>query len=122
VRLKLYVFERIQFESRDLGSLASEDTVLFLDARNIFRQIDRAHREFTPEQVEFLVNIVRLYRGKELEFDRGSEKLLKEHFGASSESPKNSGRRVTPPSEVFAYHDVPGLCRAAKRTEIEAQG
>jgi type I restriction enzyme M protein len=36
------------------------DTVLCIDARDIYRQVDRAHREFTPEQVEFLSNIVRL--------------------------------------------------------------
>jgi len=80
------------------------DKVLFLDARHIFRQIDRAHREFTPEQVEFLANIVRLYRGKEPEFVRGSEKLLKENF------PK------------LKYADVAGLCRVATRKEIDAQG
>ncbi len=39
--------------------------MLFIDARQIFRQIDRAHRDFTPEQIEFLANIVRLYRGEE---------------------------------------------------------
>ena len=42
------------------------DTVLFLDARHIYRQVDRAHREFTPEQIEFLATIVRLYRGEGL--------------------------------------------------------
>lgn len=83
---------------------ALRDKVLFLDARHIYRQIDRAHREFTPEQVEFLANIVRLYRGKEPEFMRGSEKLLKEKF------PK------------LKYADVAGLCKAATRKEIEAQG
>ena len=83
---------------------ALRDKVLFLDARHIYRQIDRAHREFTPEQVEFLANIVRLYRGKEPEFVHGSEKLLKEEF------PK------------LKYADVPGLCKAATRKGIEAQG
>src|ERR1700737_1645473 len=29
-----------------------KDKVLFIDARDIFRQIDRAHREFTPEHIE----------------------------------------------------------------------
>ena len=43
---------------------ARKDKVLFIDARHIFRQIDRAHREFTPEQIEFIANIVRLYRGE----------------------------------------------------------
>ena len=46
------------------------DQVLFIDARHIFRQIDRAHRDFLPEQIEFLANIVRLYRGEEPEIRR----------------------------------------------------
>jgi type I restriction enzyme M protein len=36
--------------------------ILFIDARNIFRQVDRAHREFTPEQIGQLAGIVRSYR------------------------------------------------------------
>jgi type I restriction enzyme M protein len=50
----------------DNGKRDSErkDRVLFLDARHIYKQIDRAQREFTPEQIEFLANIVRLYRGE----------------------------------------------------------
>ncbi len=44
-----------------------KDKVLFLDARHIFHQVDRAHRDFMPDQIEFLANIVRLYRGEEPE-------------------------------------------------------
>src|SRR5207253_3447114 len=53
----------------DKGKRESErrDKVLFIDARHIFRQLDRAHRDFTPEQIEFLANIVRLYRGEAVE-------------------------------------------------------
>lgn len=80
------------------------DNVLFIDARHIFRQIDRAHRDFTPEQIEFLANIVRLYRGEEPELVQGSEELLAE---------KGLNR---------VYVDVPGLCRRTTRAEIEAQG
>ncbi|NBU63159.1 MAG: SAM-dependent DNA methyltransferase, partial [Chloroflexia bacterium] len=40
------------------------DTVLFIDARHIYRQIDRAHRDWTPAQIGFIANIVRLYRGE----------------------------------------------------------
>jgi len=47
--------------------------VLFIDARHIYRQIDRAHREWTPAQIGFLANIVRLYRGEELDFTRGGD-------------------------------------------------
>ena len=36
--------------------------ILFVDARNTFRQIDRAHREFTQEQIEQIAGIVRSYR------------------------------------------------------------
>ena len=78
--------------------------MLFLDARHIFRQIDRAHRDFLPEQIEFLANIVRLYRGEEVETVDGSEALLKERFPDGT------------------YVDVPGLCKVATRAEIEAQG
>ncbi len=41
-----------------------KDKILFLDARNVYNQIDRAHREFTTEQQQNLTTIVRLYRGE----------------------------------------------------------
>src|SRR5712671_455120 len=84
------------------------DTVLFLDARNIYRQVDRAHREWTPAQIGFLANLVRLHRGEELDLTFGgdeAEARLKDVFG-----------------EKLKYADVPGLCRAAKFKEIETQG
>jgi type I restriction enzyme M protein len=49
------------------------DTVLFIDARHIYRQIDRAHRDWTDAQIGFLANVVRLYRGKEPELILGGE-------------------------------------------------
>lgn len=82
-----------------------EDKVLFLDARHVFRQLDRAHRDFTPAQIEFLANIVRFYRGEDLEFEHGSEAKWAEVFG-----------------DATGYIDVSGLCKAATRAEIEAQG
>src|SRR5438270_1210208 len=48
------------------------DEVLFIDARRTLRQIDRAHREFTPSQIEFLANMVRLWRGTKTFLDRSS--------------------------------------------------
>jgi type I restriction enzyme M protein len=92
---------------RGLGeghSVRTRDTVLFLDARHIYNQIDRAHREFTPQQIEFLANVVRLYRGEKAENQHESSKLMGDKF------PK--GR----------YEDVPGLCKVATIKEIEAQG
>src|ERR1019366_6930708 len=64
----------------DRGKAKSKlkDKVLFIDARHVFTQIDRAHREFTPQQIEFLSNIVRLYRGEKAQTDTGSGDLMKE--------------------------------------------
>jgi type I restriction enzyme M protein len=39
------------------------DKILFIDARNIFTQIDRAHREFSAEQIQNIAIISRLERG-----------------------------------------------------------
>jgi len=81
-----------------------KDQVLFLDARPLFKQVTRAIREFAPEQLEFLANVVRLYRGEPPEFDEGSNALLAAHFVGQT------------------YSDVAGLCKAATLNEIEAQG
>ena len=42
------------------------DTVLFIDARGLYNQIDRAHREWTAEQIGLIAALVRLYRGEDL--------------------------------------------------------
>lgn len=91
------------FDKAKLGS-PRQDKVLFLDARHIFHQLDRAHRDFSPEQIEFLANVVRLYRGEQVETTDGSQPLLDGSFP--------EGR----------YVDVAGLCRVATHAEIEAQG
>jgi len=41
-----------------------KDKILFLDARNTYYQIDRAHREWKEEHIQNLSAIVRLYRGE----------------------------------------------------------
>jgi type I restriction enzyme M protein len=45
-----------------------DDKILFIDARNIFTQIDRAHREFTEEQVHDIAIISGLHRSEKKEF------------------------------------------------------
>jgi len=64
------------------------DRVLFIDARHIYREIDRAHRDWTPAQVGFLGNIVRLYRGEDLDFTMGgkeAETKIKDIFWQQAE-------------------------------------
>ena len=80
------------------------DKVLFIDARHIYQQVSRAHREFTPQQIEFLSNIARLHRGEPPENQHDSADLMETKF----------------PDGV--YVDVPGLCKVATVAEIEAQG
>ncbi|MCK4816494.1 N-6 DNA methylase, partial [bacterium] len=80
-----------------------KEKVLFIDARKIYRQIDRAHRDFRPEQLEFLSNIVRLYRGEDVETHLGSLALLDEYF------------------QEGKYKDIKGLCKVTTLDEIEAK-
>ena len=46
----------------------ADDRLLFIDARNIFTQIDRAHREFSAAQVSNIAIISRLRRGQRAAF------------------------------------------------------
>jgi type I restriction enzyme M protein len=84
------------------------DKVLFLDLRHLYRQVDRAHRDWTVGQIGFLANVVRLYRGEDVDLTYGGDEAdekLREVFG---KKPK--------------YADVLGLCKVASVAEIEAQG
>ncbi|MGE5281680.1 MAG: type I restriction-modification system subunit M [Chloroflexota bacterium] len=92
------------FLDRGKKGTPREKKVLFLDAREVYNQVDRAHREFTDEQLEFLAGVVRLYRGEEPELAEGENALLSERFPDG------------------AYADVKGLCKVATIEEIEAQG
>lgn len=52
------------FMDKDKINTKRKDKILFIDARNIFRQVDRAHREFSPEDIEKIADIVKRYRGE----------------------------------------------------------
>jgi type I restriction enzyme M protein len=72
------------FLDRGKAKTARADTVLFIDARNIYRQVDRAHRDWSQAQIGFIANLVRLYRGEPLDMTVGGEETaakLKEVFG-----------------------------------------
>lgn len=89
----------------DKGKHASPraDEVLFIDARQIFRQVTRAHRDYQPDQIELLANIVRIWRGQKMEVEEGSAERMRELF------------------EDERFKDIPGLCKAVSRAEIAAQ-
>ncbi|MBS2032896.1 MAG: SAM-dependent DNA methyltransferase [Deltaproteobacteria bacterium] len=96
------------FLDRGKGNTKRSDQVLFVDARHVYRQVDRAHRDWTEGQLGFLANIVRLYRDENLDITYGGEAArdkLAEVFGKKAK-----------------YVDVPGLCKVASLKDIEAQG
>lgn len=48
----------------DKSNVGTEHKILFVDARNIFRQVTRALREFTEEHIQNIAIIFRLFRGE----------------------------------------------------------
>ena len=96
------------FLDRDKKKTPRADKVLFIDARHVYRQIDRSHRDWTPEQIAFLANVVRLFRGEDPDFTLGGD-------AAKAKLVDVFGKKL-------AYKDVLGLCKVATTKEIEAQG
>ena len=128
-------------------SKAKKEKALFIDARKIYAQIDRAHREFIPAQIEYISAIVRMYRGGKLEKDflsyvEGEVKSLNERLAEVNEEErltKAEQEEITLINRVLkilerlkggwqlnfpdgVYQDVKGLCKVATLKEIEAQG
>jgi len=96
------------FLDRGKRKTPREEKILFIDARHIYRQIDRAHRDWTEAQIGFLANVVRLYRDEELDFTVGGDEAKAKITEVFGKKPK--------------YGDVPGLCKAPALKEVEAQG
>ena len=84
-----------------------KDEILFIDARNIFTQVDRAHRKFSDEQVKNLGIISRLYEGDSDAFWA----LVEEHKAAGKQSEADWLLERWPEGK---YQDVVGLCKVAK--------
>ena len=100
-----------------------KDEILFIDARNIFTQIDRVHRKFSDEQIKNLSIITRLYEGKTEEF----QALINEYKEQLDSTPEVSDDEDIKPKSYYqeqinwlmerfpngVYNDVVGLCKAA---------
>ncbi len=85
----------------------NKDEILFIDARNIFTQVDRAHRKFSEAQIKNLGIITRLYEGD------------KDAFWALVDEYKAAGKQeqvdwLTERWPEGKYQDVIGLCKVAK--------
>ena len=95
----------------------NKDKVLFIDARHIFRQVTRAVRDYTSEQLNFIANIVRLYRGQTVD-----NTYLDTHFDAGNDGSYSLEQLFKNESGKLCYQDVAGLCKAASKAEIIEQG
>ncbi|MDE5783030.1 MAG: type I restriction-modification system subunit M, partial [Prevotella sp.] len=85
----------------------NKDEILFIDARNIFTQVDRAHRRFSDEQIRNLGIISRLYEG-----DSDSFWALVEEYKATGRQSEADWLLERWPDGQ--YRDVTGLCKVAK--------
>lgn len=85
----------------------NKDEILFIDARNIFTQVDRAHRKFSDEQIKNLGIISRLYEG-----DSDSFWALVEEYKAAGQQDQVDWLLERWPEGK--YQDVIGLCKVAK--------
>ena len=101
-----------------------KDEILFIDARNVFTQIDRAHRKFSDEQIKNLGIISRLYDGDTQSF----ADLIAEYELALAAAPETTEDKeektkaywqaqidwLTERFPEGVYCDVIGLCKVAK--------
>lgn len=86
---------------------AKRDEILFIDARNIFTQVDRAHRKFSDEQIKNLGVISRLYEG-----DSEAFWALVDEYKAEGKQDEVDWLLERWPDGK--YQDVIGLCKVAK--------
>lgn len=87
----------------------NKDEILFIDARNIFTQMDRAHRKFSDEQIKNLGIITRLYEGDSEAFWT----LVDEYKAEGKQTEVDWLFERWPEGK---YQDVIGLCKVAKIT------
>lgn len=101
-----------------------KNEILFIDARNVFTQVDRAHRKFSTEQIRNLSIISRLYEGDTQAF----KDLISEYKELASSVPEYSEDKEVKTKAYYqaqidwlterfpkgVYQDVIGLCKAAR--------
>jgi type I restriction enzyme M protein len=72
----------------------TDDKILFIDARNIFTQIDRVHREFSEEHIQNIAIISQLHKGRREKFVQ----LIDRYFAAGMQRLVENKANVEPVS------------------------
>lgn len=112
------------FFDKSKAATNRKDEILFIDARNVFTQVDRAHRKFSDEQIKNLGIISRLYEGD----TRAYADLLAEYRAAMATAPETTEDKDEKTKAYYqaqidwlterfpdgVYCDVVGLCKVAK--------
>lgn len=112
------------FFDKQKANSKRKDEILFIDARNVFTQVDRAHRKFNDEQIKNLAVISKLYNGD----TKALKDLLKEYKDSQKSAPETSEDKSVKTKAYFQsqidwlnerfpdgkYQDVIGLCKVAK--------
>lgn len=114
----LWFFDKAKTHSK------KKNEILFIDARNVFTQVDRAHRKFSDEQIKNLGIISRLYEGDTAAYTN----LIEEYKTALAKAPETSDDKEVKTKSYYQsqidwlnerfpdgkYNDVIGLCKVAK--------
>ena len=95
------------FFDKNKSKTEKKDEILFIDARNVFTQIDRAHRKFSDEQIKNLGIISSLYNGDSQAF----QDLIAEYKANGQQEQIDWLMERFPEGK---YQDVIGLCKVAK--------
>lgn len=112
------------FFDKQKTNTGRKNEILFIDARNVFTQIDRAHRKFSDEQIKNLGIITKLYNGDTQAF----ADLIQEYSNNLENAPETSDDKEVMPKTYWQtqidwlkerfpegkYQDVIGLCKVAK--------
>lgn len=115
------------FFDKEKAKTERKDEILFIDARNIFTQVDRAHRKFSDEQIKNLGLITKLYDGDTEAYNN----LLKEYNDNLDKAQERSDdeevkdkaywkEQIDWIKERFPegkYQDIIGLCKVTKLNE-----
>lgn len=112
------------FFDKQKTNTGRKNEILFIDARNVFTQVDRAHRKFSDEQIKNLGIITKLYNGDTQAF----ADLIQEYSNNLENAPELSDDKEIMPKTYWKaqidwlkerfpegkYQDVIGLCKVAK--------
>lgn len=108
---------------RNTASLGGgrEGAILFIDARNIFKQVTRSLREFTDEHIQNIATIVRLYRGETKRLKELLDKYQKQANGLNKDWQDLKINRIKLEKELAAFEKAHPQNNSAEKKRLEKQ-